>query len=40
MDAFFFLSMLKATPSLIVNKGDFKIEVKRKVNLNNLTSLS
>ena len=36
----FFLSALKATPSLTVNTEDFKIDVKRKVNLNRLTLLS
>jgi hypothetical protein len=36
----FFLSTLKAIPNLTVNKEDFKIYVKRKVNLNHLTLLS
>lgn len=36
---FFFLSAFKATPSLTLNTEDFKIDVKRKTNLNNLTLL-
>jgi len=36
----FLLTTLKAMPSLTVNTEDFKIDVKRKVNLNYLTLLS